>query len=107
MPRRRLSAAHAFRPLGRRSGRIPAEPYPPPRCRQDNRSLLRFPSFHCRDTRTWVITTLSCLIPLAGFEVSLIGRFSGVPRGGDRTIQRRNPSTVRDKQRKRPAGTVK
>jgi len=29
----------------------------------------------------WVITTLSCLIPLAGFEVSLIGRFSGVPRG--------------------------
>jgi hypothetical protein len=29
----------------------------------------------------WVITILSCLIPLAGFEVSLIGRFSGVPRG--------------------------
>ena len=31
--------------------------------------------------RPWVITTLSCLISLAGFEVSLIGRFSGVPRG--------------------------
>jgi predicted nuclease of predicted toxin-antitoxin system len=28
---------------------------------------------------------LSCLISLAGFEVSLIGRFSGVPRG-DRDI---------------------
>jgi hypothetical protein len=25
------SAAPPFRPLGRRSGRIPAEPYPPPR----------------------------------------------------------------------------
>ena len=37
--------------------------------------------FHCRNGRSWVITTLSCLIPLAGFEVSLIGRFSGVPRG--------------------------
>src|SRR3954454_13273368 len=36
---------------------------------------------HCRNERSWVITTLSCLIPLAGFEVSLIGRFSGVPRG--------------------------
>jgi hypothetical protein len=37
--------------------------------------------FHCRDQRSWVITILSCLILLAGFEVSLIGRFSGVPRG--------------------------
>jgi hypothetical protein len=37
--------------------------------------------FHCRNERSWVITTLSCLISLAGFEVSLIGRFSGVPRG--------------------------
>src|SRR3954466_15754587 len=38
---------------------------------------------HCRNERSWVITTLSCLIPLAGFEVSLIGRFSGVPRGSE------------------------
>src|SRR6185437_15723642 len=46
--------------------------------------------FHCRNERSWVITTLSCLIPLAGFEVSLIGRFSGVPRGLSST---QKPST--------------
>ena len=28
------SRRHSFRPLGRRSGRIPALPYPPPRYRQ-------------------------------------------------------------------------
>ena len=31
--------------------------------------------------RPWVITTLSRLFSLAGFELSLLGRFSGVPRG--------------------------
>jgi monovalent cation:H+ antiporter-2, CPA2 family len=30
---------------------------------------------------------LSCLIPLAGFEMSPIGRFSGVPRGFERLKQ--------------------
>src|SRR5215472_6992890 len=42
--------------------------------------------FHCRNERSCVITTLSCLIPLAGFEVSLIGRFSGVSRGSKTEI---------------------
>jgi hypothetical protein len=61
---------------------IPAHPYPPPRSRQNNRFQRDCCEvFHCRNKRSWVITTLSCLIPLAGFEVSLIGRFSGIPRG--------------------------
>ena len=31
--------------------------------------------FSCRLRWQWVITTLSCLFPLAGFEVSPVGRF--------------------------------
>jgi len=37
--------APPFRPLGRRSGRIPAEPYPPPRSRQHNRSKVHFAKY--------------------------------------------------------------
>jgi len=35
-PWRDGGAAPSFRPLGRRSGRFPAVPYPPPRCCQYN-----------------------------------------------------------------------
>ena len=31
---------------------------------------------------------MSCLIPLAGFAVSIIGRFSGVRRGAEETLLR-------------------
>ena len=54
--------------------------------------------FNCRNQPSWVITTLSCLILLAGFEVSLIGRFSGVPRGPHKIryyVERRDPEFER------------
>jgi Holliday junction DNA helicase RuvA len=46
----------------------------------DQRNLLS--TFRCRNAQHWVITNLCpASVPLAGFDVSLIGRFSGVPRG--------------------------
>ena len=66
----------------RRSGRIPAEPYPPPRCYQFTLVSIRIAK---KDLPAAVLArydnTGPALVSLAAFEVSLIGRFCGVPRG--------------------------
>src|SRR5882672_398148 len=71
-----------FRHLGRRSGRIPAEPYPPPRSDQYRPDSIKTVRIYL-PARPPVRYNNCCPAspPLAGFEVSLIGRFSGVPRG--------------------------
>src|SRR5262249_44744825 len=73
-------AAPPLRPLGRRSGRIPALPYPPPRggqykpscpCKEDSHP----PKKLARTITGGVKTSCSGCAQLAGFEVTTTGRF--------------------------------
>jgi len=67
--------------LNRRSGRVPALPYPPPRLREYKPDSTIYKN--CLQKRpSQVINTLVLTsTPLAGFAVSTYGRFSGVHRG--------------------------
>lgn len=54
----RPTAAPPFRSLGRRSGRIPAEPYPPPRCCQYKSASAKVTKKICWHRRQQGINTL-------------------------------------------------
>ena len=85
-PWRGGESAPPFRHLARRSGRIPAEPYPPARCCQYRPAGAdRAPRICQSDlpepTPARYNYPCPAKLPLAAFEVTLIGRFSSDPRG--------------------------
>ena len=83
LPKGRLAPPQPFRPLSRRSGRIPALPYPPPRSRQYKSAVVFLQKMFARDNLSQGINTL-VLVPLrwpvlkcprmAGFQMSTEGR---------------------------------
>src|SRR5208282_1227219 len=84
-------AAPSFRPLGRRSGRIPALPYPPPRwgqykprcgAREDPGAKKLAGRIKGR-----VKTRCPGCAQLAGFEVTLTGGFEVTPEDSAREIR--------------------
>jgi hypothetical protein len=85
-PWRGGESAPPFRHLARRSGRIPAEPYPPARCCQYRPAGAdRAPRICQSDLPEPPPARYNypcpAKLPLAAFEVTLIGRFSSDPRG--------------------------
>jgi hypothetical protein len=89
-PSRGGGSAPPFRHLARRSGRIPAEPYPPARCCQYRPAEADYT--HPISQSDLPETTPArynyrcpATLSLAAFEVTLIGRFSGAPRGSTAT----------------------
>src|ERR1700689_3214319 len=75
-------APPAIPDLDRRSGRVPALPYPPPKSGQYKPSSGRIAK-KCLPKRPLAGYKYSCPgpVPLAGFEVATYGRFSSGRRG--------------------------
>ena len=95
-PWRGGKSAPPFRHLARRSGRIPAEPYPPARCCQyrpaeaDHAQRISQSDLP-EPTPARYNYPCPAKLPLAAFEVTLIGRFSSDPRGSAGSRLRSHP----------------
>ncbi len=100
MNRRAAHAAPSFRPLGQRSGRIPALPYPLPKYRKykSEADVRRRPALKktiAGSPPSEVQISQFRVRSLAGFEVIMAGRFWGDHRGKPQT-ERRRPVPARN-----------